>query len=204
MLVRSLFADGARTRPSSSPTTPIINLNDALTRVPGCRQRHGIRRRPVRDAHLGQARSTGETPDDGSRDYQRHPAAEHREPRRARSAVNRCPTARSSRTRFAPRAASRPTEEFGEIVVRADADGSIVRLKDVARIELGAQVYNLHGRLDRSRARGRSPSTNSRTRTLVKAAQGAKDSDGASQEELSAGSGLRGRARHHAAGHGGH
>ena len=28
-------------------------------------------------------------------------------------------------------------DEFGEIVVRANADGSIVRLKDVARLELG-------------------------------------------------------------------
>ncbi|HKV79713.1 MAG TPA: multidrug efflux RND transporter permease subunit [Candidatus Sulfotelmatobacter sp.] len=39
-------------------------------------------------------------------------------------------------------------EEFGNIVVRAKTDGSIVRLKDVARVQLGAQVYNLQGRLD--------------------------------------------------------
>ena len=39
-------------------------------------------------------------------------------------------------------------EEFGRIVVRANPDGSVVRLKDVARAELGAQVYNLRGRLD--------------------------------------------------------
>src|SRR5262252_8123538 len=39
-------------------------------------------------------------------------------------------------------------QEFGEIVVRAQPDGSVVRLKDVGRIELGAQVYNLQGRLD--------------------------------------------------------
>jgi HAE1 family hydrophobic/amphiphilic exporter-1 len=37
-------------------------------------------------------------------------------------------------------------EEFGGIVVRANADGSILRLKDVARIELGAQNYNVEGR----------------------------------------------------------
>jgi HAE1 family hydrophobic/amphiphilic exporter-1 len=37
-------------------------------------------------------------------------------------------------------------EEFGEIVVRANADGSLLRLKDVARIELGAQNYNIQGR----------------------------------------------------------
>jgi HAE1 family hydrophobic/amphiphilic exporter-1 len=39
-------------------------------------------------------------------------------------------------------------EEFSQIVVRANLDGSFVRLKDVARIELGTQVYNLSGRLD--------------------------------------------------------
>ena len=39
-------------------------------------------------------------------------------------------------------------EEFGAIVVRANPDGSIVRLSDVARLELGAQVYNLRGGLN--------------------------------------------------------
>jgi HAE1 family hydrophobic/amphiphilic exporter-1 len=39
-------------------------------------------------------------------------------------------------------------EEFSNIVIRAKANGSIVRLKDVARVQLGAQVYNLQGRLD--------------------------------------------------------
>jgi len=39
-------------------------------------------------------------------------------------------------------------EEFGNIVVRAKTDGSMVRLKDVARVQLGSQVYNLQGRLD--------------------------------------------------------
>jgi multidrug efflux pump len=37
-------------------------------------------------------------------------------------------------------------EEFGQIVIRANPDGSIVRLKDVARLDLGAQTYNLVGR----------------------------------------------------------
>ncbi|HEU5153128.1 MAG TPA: efflux RND transporter permease subunit, partial [Gemmatimonadales bacterium] len=39
-------------------------------------------------------------------------------------------------------------EEFGDIVVRLNSDGSTVRLKDVARIELGALTYNLIGRFD--------------------------------------------------------
>ena len=39
-------------------------------------------------------------------------------------------------------------EEFGNIVVRANPDGSIVRMKDVARVELGAQNYSQIGRLN--------------------------------------------------------
>jgi len=39
-------------------------------------------------------------------------------------------------------------EEFGEIVVRETPDGGIVRVKDVARIELGAQDYSMIGRLN--------------------------------------------------------
>jgi HAE1 family hydrophobic/amphiphilic exporter-1 len=39
-------------------------------------------------------------------------------------------------------------EEFGNIVVRANPDGSMVRVKDIARIELGAQNYSLSGRLN--------------------------------------------------------
>ena len=36
-------------------------------------------------------------------------------------------------------------EEFGQIVIRENPDGSLVRLKDVARVELGAQLYNVRG-----------------------------------------------------------
>ncbi|MGA9755233.1 MAG: multidrug efflux RND transporter permease subunit [Desulfobaccales bacterium] len=39
-------------------------------------------------------------------------------------------------------------EEFEKIVLRANPDGSLVRLKDVARIELGSQTYALQGRLN--------------------------------------------------------
>ena len=39
-------------------------------------------------------------------------------------------------------------EDFGKIVLRANPDGSIVRVSDVARIELGAQTYSQQGRLN--------------------------------------------------------
>ena len=43
-------------------------------------------------------------------------------------------------------------EEFEAIVVRANPDGSLLRMKDVARIELGAQTYTWSGRLDGKQA----------------------------------------------------
>src|SRR5262245_13247144 len=39
-------------------------------------------------------------------------------------------------------------EDFADVVVRSNPDGSMVRLKDVGRIELGAQNYSLAGRLN--------------------------------------------------------
>jgi len=39
-------------------------------------------------------------------------------------------------------------EQFSDIVLRANPDGSFVRLKDVARIELGSQTYSMAGRLN--------------------------------------------------------
>lgn len=42
----------------------------------------------------------------------------------------------------------RTPEEFGSIVLRANPDGSSVRLRDVARIEVGAESYNFATRID--------------------------------------------------------
>ena len=39
-------------------------------------------------------------------------------------------------------------EQFGDIVLRANPDGSTVRLRDVARIEIGGQAYATAARLD--------------------------------------------------------
>ncbi len=39
-------------------------------------------------------------------------------------------------------------EQFGDIILRANADGSSLRLKDVARVELGALTYEFTGKLD--------------------------------------------------------
>jgi multidrug efflux pump len=39
-------------------------------------------------------------------------------------------------------------QEFGDVIVRANGDGSTVRVKDVARVELGAQDYSVRARYD--------------------------------------------------------
>src|SRR5512140_3112296 len=51
---------------------------------------------------------------------------------------------------YSVRAAGRRSspEEFGQIVVRETPDGGIVRVKDVARVELGSQDYSLSGRFN--------------------------------------------------------
>ena len=45
-------------------------------------------------------------------------------------------------------------EQFGNIVLRAKTDGSVVRMRDVARIELGAQTYGTYARLNGKPASG--------------------------------------------------
>lgn len=39
-------------------------------------------------------------------------------------------------------------EEFGEVILRSRADGTVVRVRDVARVELGAQDYSVKARYD--------------------------------------------------------
>ena len=60
------------------------------------------------------------------------------------------PAPRGQEFTYAVRAQGRleSAEEFGEIVVRANADGSMLRVKDVARIELGSQTYSVSSRLN--------------------------------------------------------
>lgn len=39
-------------------------------------------------------------------------------------------------------------EQFGNIVLRANSDGSILRVRDVARVEMGAQNEDIDSRLN--------------------------------------------------------
>jgi hydrophobic/amphiphilic exporter-1 (mainly G- bacteria), HAE1 family len=60
------------------------------------------------------------------------------------------PAPRSQQFTYSVRAQGRLTspEQFGNIVVRENPNGGTVRVRDVARVELGAQFYNLASRLN--------------------------------------------------------
>ncbi|RAK52274.1 efflux RND transporter permease subunit [Phenylobacterium deserti] len=45
-------------------------------------------------------------------------------------------------------------EQFGDVVIRTDAEGRIVRVRDVARVEVGSQDYNIRGYFDGQRGIG--------------------------------------------------
>lgn len=66
------------------------------------------------------------------------------------------PIARSQRMNATITSRSRlqTPEQFGNIVVRAGGDGAIIRLRDVARIELGSENYDLVSRLNGRPAAG--------------------------------------------------
>src|SRR5436190_4635347 len=124
-----------------------INLNDQLTRVPGIGSvqvfgagRYAMRLwvRPDRLAKLGitvpdivnaiQAQNTV------------NPAGQ----------IGGEPVPKGQEFTYSVRAQGRLTtpEEFEQIVVRAAPDGGIVRIKDVARVELGAQDYTIISHLN--------------------------------------------------------
>ena len=124
-----------------------INLNDQLTRVPGIGNvqvfgagQYAMRLwiKPDQLAKLGitvtdvvsaiQAQNTV------------NPAGQ----------VGGSPTPKGQEYTYSVRAQGRLTspEEFGNVIVRELPDGGIVRVKDVARIELGANDYTLTGRIN--------------------------------------------------------
>jgi HAE1 family hydrophobic/amphiphilic exporter-1 len=64
--------------------------------------------------------------------------------------VGAAPAPKGQEYTYSVRAQGRLTspEEFGQIIVRERPDGGTVRVKDVARVELGAQDYSIVGRLN--------------------------------------------------------
>ncbi len=125
----------------------VINLNDALTRIPGVSnvQVYGAGQYAMRVwVKPDQIANLGVTVPDIINAV------------KAQNTVNPAgqigsePVPPGQQFTYTIRAPGRlpSAEEFGNIIIRAQSDGSIVRLRDVARIELGAQNYNIIGRFN--------------------------------------------------------
>src|SRR5919198_3158215 len=124
-----------------------VNLNDPLTRVPGIGQvqifgagKYAIRLW-VNPNTLGKLDIT---------------VSEIISALQAQNTVNPAgqiggePVPKGQEFTYAVRAQGRlaSIQEFENVVVRAKPDGSLVRVRDVARVELGAQTYNVQSRLN--------------------------------------------------------
>ncbi len=124
-----------------------INLNDQLTRVPGVGnvQVFGAGQYAMRLwVKPDQLAKLGITVNDITSALQAqntvNPAGQ----------IGGAPIARGQEYTYTVRAQGRLTspEEFGEVIVRENPDGGVVRVKDVARVELGSQDYSVSGRLN--------------------------------------------------------
>ncbi|NTW35830.1 MAG: hydrophobe/amphiphile efflux-1 family RND transporter, partial [Syntrophobacteraceae bacterium] len=124
-----------------------INLNDQLTRVPGIASvtvfgagQYAIRMWVKPDVLAKLSVTIPEIVDAVKKQNAVNPAGQ----------VGGEPAPPGQEYTYAIRAQGRleTPEEFGRIVVRANPDGSLVRLSDVARFELGSQTYAMNGRLN--------------------------------------------------------
>jgi HAE1 family hydrophobic/amphiphilic exporter-1 len=124
-----------------------INLNDALYRVPGVGE---VRMFGASDYAMriwvkpDVLAKLGLTVADISKAVQQQSAVN------PSGKVGAAPAPPGTEMTYTVRAQGRlqTPEEFGSIVVRENPDGSVVRLKDVSRIELGALNYQQIGRVD--------------------------------------------------------
>jgi hydrophobe/amphiphile efflux-1 (HAE1) family protein len=68
----------------------------------------------------------------------------------AAGAIGEPPTPQGQQFQYTITALGRleTVEQFGDIIIRAETDGTVVRIKDVARVELGAQSYDQDSLLD--------------------------------------------------------
>ena len=124
-----------------------INLNDQITRVPGIGNvqvfgagKYAMRLwvKPDQLAKLGIT-----VPEIVS-------AIESQNAVNPAGQIGGAPVPKGQEYTYSVRAQGRLTspEEFGEIIIRETPDGGLVRLKDVARAELGSQDYSVTGRLN--------------------------------------------------------
>ncbi len=147
LLLISLYSPQGRFDNVFLANYAIINLNDALTRIPGVSNvqvfgagQYAMRCwvDPDRLANLGL--TVTDVINAVKVQNNVNPAGQ----------IGGEPIAAGQQFTYTIRAPGRlpSAQDFGNIIVRAQSDGSSVKLRDVARVELGAQNYSVQGRFD--------------------------------------------------------
>jgi hydrophobic/amphiphilic exporter-1 (mainly G- bacteria), HAE1 family len=147
MIVVSLYSPNATYDSSFLGNYSVINVNDELARIPGVGRVNVVGSadyamrlwvRPDRIARLGL--TVGDIRKAIERQNVVNPAGK----------VGAEPAPKGQELTYVVRAQGRlvEAEEFGEVVLIVRPDGSLVRVKDVCRIELGTQNYDQVGRFN--------------------------------------------------------
>jgi len=145
LLVLSLYSPNSTYTGQFLGNYATINVNDAILRVPGVGQvtNFGAADYAMRIwVKPDQLTKLGMTVTDLTNAVQQQSAVN------PAGQIGGEPAPRGQQFTYAVRAPGRliNAEEFGNIIVRQNPDGSTVRLKDVSRIELGSLVYQQIGR----------------------------------------------------------
>src|SRR6201993_2908492 len=151
LLVLSLYSPSGTYNGQFLGNYATINVNDALLRVPGVGQvtNFGAADYAMRIwVKPDQLTKLGLTVTDLSNAVQQQSAVN------PAGQIGAEPAPKGQQFTYAVRAPGRliNAEEFGNIIVRQNSDGSTVRLKDVSRIELGSLVYQQIGRYNKKHA----------------------------------------------------
>ena len=147
LLVLSLYSPSGAYSGQFLGNYATINVNDALLRVPGVGQvtNFGAADYAMRVwVKPDQLTKLGMTVSDLTTAVQQQSAVN------PAGQIGAEPAPKGQQFTYAVRAPGRliNAEEFGNIIVRQNSDGSTVRLKDVSRIELGSLVYQQIGRFN--------------------------------------------------------
>lgn len=140
LLIYAVTSEGGATDVLELSNYISVNIVDALSRVPGVggtnifgEAEYGMRvwLDPNRLANLNLT-----TTDIAA-------AIQSQNIQAAAGGIGQAPTSDEQQLAYTIRAQGRysTVEEFEDIIIRAEADGNLLRLKDVARIELGSQSY---------------------------------------------------------------
>jgi len=141
------YSEGGKQTPLFLSNYVTINVLDAISRVPGVGQATliGALNYSMRIwFHTDQMQSLGLVPNDIITALQ----AQNVQAAVGRVGARPTDDATSFQINLQTKGRLTTPEEFGNIVIRANPDGSVLRLRDIARIELGAAAQDTESRLN--------------------------------------------------------